>query len=251
MKKINLKLQKNKKLYFAGDFHLGRPNEISSIQREKHIVKWLDTIKKDAQEIFLMGDIFDFWFEYKKTVPKGYIRLLGKLIEIIEEKINIHYFVGNHDMWTLDYFQNLGIKVYHNPTEFNINHINFLIGHGDGLGKGDKGYKLLKNLFKNKILQFLFRILHPDIGIVLGEYFSRKNNNKIDNTISNINDERIVNYCKDYEINNHKDIYVFGHSHKVTERQISEKSKYYNVGEWIYSSHYLESDCKYFKIKKF
>ena len=111
MKKINLKLQKNKKLYFAGDFHLGRPNEISSIQREKHIVKWLDTIKKDAQEIFLMGDVFDFWFEYKKTVPKGYIRLLGKFIEIIEEKINIHYFVGNHDMWTLDYFQNLGFKI--------------------------------------------------------------------------------------------------------------------------------------------
>ena len=110
MEKINLKLQKNKKLYFAGDFHLGKPNEISSIQREKHIVKWLDTIKKDAQEIFLMGDIFDFWFEYKKTVPKGYIRLLGKFIEIIEEKINVHYFVGNHDMWTLDYFQNLGIK---------------------------------------------------------------------------------------------------------------------------------------------
>ena len=251
MKKINLNLQKNKKAYFAGDFHLGKPNDYDTNIREKYIVKWLEYIESDAQEIFLMGDVFDFWFEYKKTVPKGYVRLLGKLANMSDNKINIHYFVGNHDMWTINYFESLGIKVYHNPYEFKINDLIFLIGHGDGLGKGDQGFKFLKRIFRNKIVQKLFRIFHPDIGISLGNYLSRKKNKNINNKSSIINDDRIFNYCKDMETNNHHDVYIFGHSHKVSERKINEKSKYYNMGEWISSSNYLVTDCKTFRINKF
>jgi UDP-2,3-diacylglucosamine hydrolase len=251
MKRLTLNLQNNKKAYFAGDFHLGKSNEYDSNIREKHVVKWLKHIESDAQEIFLMGDIFDFWFEYKKSVPKGYVRLLGKLANMSDNKINIHYFLGNHDMWTINYFENLGINVYKDPTEFKIDDLRFLIGHGDGLGKGDQSFKFLKGIFRNRIIQKLFRIIHPDLGISIGNYLSRKKNKKINNNNSVINDDRIFNYCKNLEINNHNDVYVFGHSHKVSERVINKRSKYYNTGEWISSSNFLVTDCKTFKIKKF
>jgi UDP-2,3-diacylglucosamine hydrolase len=135
MKKINkflnIELKKDEKIYFSSDNHLGAPNHLDSMVREKKFVNWLDIIKTDAKVIFLLGDLFDFWFEYKKVVPKGFVRVLGKLAEISDSGIDIYFFVGNHDMWMNGYFENeLNIKVFHKPQNFMINNKKFLIGHG-------------------------------------------------------------------------------------------------------------------------
>ena len=146
---IALQIKKKNKIYFAGDFHLGKPDKDSSLSREKKIIEWLNHIKKDAQDVFLMGDLFDFWFEYKNVIPKDNLRFLSTISNLIDEGITIHYFIGNHDLWVINYFKELGIKVYDKPQNFKINEKILLIGHGDGLGKGDTGYKFLKRIFKN------------------------------------------------------------------------------------------------------
>ena len=166
----------NKKIYFASDQHLGAPTPEASLPREKKFVAWLDAIKEDAGTVFLLGDLFDFWFEYKTVVPKGFVRVLGKLAELKDAGIDIYFFVGNHDLWMRDYFQKeLNIPVFHEPQEFDINGKLFLIGHGDGLGPGDYGYKRMKKVFTFPFFKWLFRWLHPDIGVKLGHYFSVKN----------------------------------------------------------------------------
>ena len=151
----------NKKIYFASDFHLGVPTLESSLAREKVVCRWLDIVKKDASEIYLVGDIFDFWYEYKTVVPRGYVRILGKLAQITDSGIPIHFFVGNHDMWMKDYFQKeLNIPVYFEPAPFEFNGKKFLVGHGDGLGPGDHGYKLIKKIFRNFIKKSFFVFIY-------------------------------------------------------------------------------------------
>ena len=196
---ITLQLKKKYKIYFAGDFHLGRPDKDSSLSREKNI-EWLNHIKKDAQDVFLMGDLFDFWFEYKNVIPKDNLRFLSTISNLIDEGITIHYFIGNHDLWVINYFKELGIKVYDKPQNFKINEKILLIGHGDGLGKGDTGYKFLKGIFKNKFCQFLFRWIHPDIGIPLGRFLSGSKSKMEITEKAKINDKRILEYCTTYNI---------------------------------------------------
>ena len=165
----------NKKIYFASDFHLGVPDYEKSLVREKLIVKWLDEVKEDAQEIYLMGDLFDFWFEYKHTVPKGFVRLLGKIAELIDSGVSVTLFAGNHDMWLSDYLpRELGIKIYHEPITRIYNGKKFLLGHGDGLGPGDRGYKFIKKIFANPICQWLFARLHPNFAMGIGNFWSKK-----------------------------------------------------------------------------
>ena len=164
------------KIYFASDQHFGAPTSIESKPREEKFIRWLDEIKKDADELFLLGDLFDFWFEYKTVVPKGFIRVLGKLAELKDNGVKIYFFVGNHDLWMNDYFTTeLNIPVYHTTKEFTFNNKTFLIGHGDGLGPGDKGYKRMKKVFTHPISKWVFRWLHPDIGVRLAQYLSVKN----------------------------------------------------------------------------
>jgi len=154
-----------KKVYFASDFHLGIDARLSSREREKQLVRWLEQIRKDAYSIYLVGDVFDFWFEYKTVVPKGYVRLLGKLAELRDEGIPIYFFTGNHDMWMFSYFEEeLGIPIYREPIVREIMGKTFFIGHGDGLGPGDHGYKFIKRVFANPVCQWLFERLHPKIG---------------------------------------------------------------------------------------
>ena len=163
------------KIYFLSDFHLGAPDREASLLREKHIVKFLNEIKNDASHIFILGDLFDFWYEYKNVVPKGFVRILGKLAELTDKGIIIKFFVGNHDMWMNGYFENeLGIEVFHQPQEFEFNGKKFFIGHGDGLGPGDHRYKFIKKIFRNRFSQWAFGALHPAIGIGMADYMSRK-----------------------------------------------------------------------------
>ena len=161
-----MEIPSNKKIYFSSDNHLGAPSQKESLVREKIFIEWLDSIKNDAEIIFLLGDLFDFWFEYKEAVPKGFTRVLGKLAELTDSGIKIYFFVGNHDLWMENYFEEeLNIKIFRKPELFIFNSKSFLIGHGDGLGPGDYGYKRMKLVLSNPFFIWLFRILHPDIGI--------------------------------------------------------------------------------------
>mgnify|MGYP000347569874 FL=1 len=174
-----MELAHGKKIYFLSDFHLGAPNAIASLEREQQLVQFLKQAKADAAAIFIVGDIFDFWFEYKTVVPKGFVRLLGCLAEISDAGIPLHIFTGNHDLWMRDYLtQELNAKVYFEPKQFEFAGKKFFIGHGDGLGPGDQGYKFIKKIFTNPICQWLFGCLHPDLGIPLANYFSRKSRAK-------------------------------------------------------------------------
>ena len=248
---ITLQIKKKNKIYFAGDFHLGKPDKDSSLSREKKIIEWLNYIKKDAQEVFLMGDLFDFWFEYKNVIPKDNLRFLSTISNMIDQGIHFHYFIGNHDLWVINYFEELGIKVYDKPQKFKINDKILMIGHGDGLGKGDTGYKILSEVFKNKFFQFLFRWIHPDLGIPLGRFLSGSKSKMNITEKAKINDNRIYEYCVNINKKNHHDIYIFGHSHFVSQKKISNDSKYFNCGEWITQSYYLDFDGKKSKLLKF
>ena len=241
MKKINsflnIDLEEGKKIYFSSDNHLGAPNHKNSLVREKRFIRWLDSIKEDASAIFLLGDLFDFWFEYKKVVPKGFVRILGKLAEISDAGITLYFFVGNHDMWMDGYFENeLNIQVFDKPKKFIINKKHFLIGHGDGLGPGDKGFKRMKKVFKNSFSKFLFRWIHPDIGVRFAQYLSTKNkllSGTDDIEYKGEENEWLVQYCKKIILREKFEFFIFGHRHLPLDINISQSSRYINLGDWI------------------
>lgn len=227
-------LPEGKKLYFASDFHLGAPDYESSLLRERKIISWLDEIKGNAGGIFLVGDIFDFWFEYNQTVPKGFIRFLGKLAEITDAGIPIVVFTGNHDMWMFDYFpHHLNIEVYKSVKTFKVGGIKIHIGHGDGLGPGDHAYKFYKKIFSNSLCQKMFEWLHPNIGIWIARYWSNKSRMSGDHSAMSYEAEWLIQYCREVEAKDHHDYYIFGHRHIATELQINDDSKYINLGEWL------------------
>ena len=248
-----LVVQKNKKVYFSSDQHFGAPSYESSKKREEIFLNWLNFIEKDAGALFLLGDLFDFWFEYSKVVPKGFVRILGKLANISDKGIPIYFFVGNHDLWMNDYFtKELNIKVFLSPQEFTINKKSFLIGHGDGIGPGDYGYKRMKKIFTNPIMKIFFRWIHPDLGVKLAQYLS------INNKLISGNDDRKYNGPENeiifqYVIKKNKekfrDFYVFGHRHLPLEIPLNE-SRYINLGDWITHFTYAEFSDKNFSIKK-
>ncbi len=244
----------NKKIYFASDQHLGAPTAEASLPRERKFVAWLDTIKEDAGAVFLLGDLFDFWFEYKTVVPKGFVRVLGKLAELRDAGIDIYFFVGNHDLWMRDYFQKeLNIPVFHEPQEFEINEKLFLIGHGDGLGPEDHGYKRMKKVFTFPFFKWLFRWLHPDIGVRLGHYFSVKNkliSGDKDASFLGEENEWLALYCRKKLLEKHYDFFIFGHRHLPLEIKLNSSSSYINLGDWIQYFTYGEF-MKTFKLKEF
>jgi len=250
-----MKIPKGKKIYFSSDNHLGAPTRSESLPREKIFVAWLDSIKHDAEVIFLLGDLFDFWFEYKTVVPKGFVRTLGKLAELSDSGIQIHFFVGNHDLWMNDYFETeLNIPVYHHPKEFEFNNKRFFIGHGDGKGPGDKGYKRMKKVFTNPFSKWLYRWLHPDIGVRLAQYLSVKNkliSGKEDTKFLGEENEWLAQYAKRKLEYKHYDYFVFGHRHLPMEIKISDKSTYFNLGDWITNFTYGVFDGEKFELKKF
>jgi len=244
-----------KKIYFLSDFHLGTPDASSSLEREKRIVQFLDGIKNDAKEIFIVGDLFDFWFEYKTVVPKGYIRILGKLAELTDAGIPIHFFVGNHDMWMRNYFQSeLNIPVYFEPTSFEFSGKKFLIGHGDGLGPGDEGYKFLKKIFRNKICQSLFGIIPPVIGLGIANYFSKKSRiaaSREPERFLGEENEWLIVYAKEVLKKEPYDYFIFGHRHLPIDFELNEKSRYINLGEWINYNSYAVFDGQNLELKYF
>lgn len=243
-------------IYFASDFHLGAPNDEESLKREKRIVNWLDEIKVDAKEIYLVGDIFDFWFEYKHAIPKGFVRLQGKIAELTDSGIPVYAFTGNHDMWMFDYLpKELGIQLLKGNIKRTYNGKKFLIGHGDGLGPGDYGYKFIKKVFANKLCQWAFARIHPNLGMGIANYWSKKSrkvNAEHDEKFLGEENEWLAIFAKDYLKKEHIDYFIFGHRHLPLEIKLNEKSTYINLGEWIKYNSYAVFDgneliLKYFK----
>lgn len=243
------------KIYFISDFHLGAPDKEKSLVREKRIVRWLDMVRSDAAEIYLMGDIFDFWFEYRHAVPRGYVRLLGKLAELADSGIKLHYFTGNHDMWVFDYLPSeIGLTIYREPVERVIGKRTFYIGHGDGLGPGDHGYKFIKKVFANKFCQWLFARLHPNFGIPLALYFSRKSRiatGTADEKFLGEENEWLIVYSKELLAKKHYDYLIFGHRHLPLDIKLGSESRYINLGEWINYNTYAVFDGNDISLLKF
>lgn len=282
----SITLQKDKKIYFASDFHLGYPDHQTSLTRERKVVAWLDSIKSDAQVVFLVGDIFDFWFEYKNVVPKGFVRLLGKLAELSDSGIEIIVFAGNHDIWMFDYFtKELGIKVYREFQEYSVNSNQLAVGsqpqnqsqitnnqqerlpspitsfyvvHGDGLGPGDFGYKYLKKVFESKLSQWAFGWIHPHAGISLATWWSgsRKDEERIKRELQfRGENEWLWSFAKEQETLKHHDFYVFGHRHLLLDLPVNDNSRYINLGQWAYddenSYHFAVFDGVELVVKKY
>ncbi|HEY4540247.1 MAG TPA: UDP-2,3-diacylglucosamine diphosphatase [Faecalibacter sp.] len=251
---INITLEPNKKVYFSSDHHFGAPNEEDSLVREKKFVQWLDEIKEDCGVLFLLGDLFDFWFEYKYVVPRGFVRVMGKLAEIADRGIPIYFFVGNHDLWMKDYLEEqINAIVFRDKQDFIINGKEFFIVHGDGKGPGDTGYKRMKKVFTNKVCQFLFYLLHPDFAMWLGITTSRKNkmiSGDEDVHFLGVDNEWLIKYSERQLERKHYDFLVYGHRHLPMEIDI-KKSKHFNLGDWINYFTYGVFDGENFELKTY
>jgi UDP-2,3-diacylglucosamine hydrolase len=250
-----MNIPEGKKVYFSSDNHLGAPTAAASLPRERIFVRWLDTVKEDAAAIFLLGDLFDFWFEYRQVVPKGFVRVLGKLAEIRDSGIPIYFFVGNHDLWMNGYFEKeLNIPVYHKAREFTIQNKKFLIGHGDGLGPNDKGYKRMKKVFTNPFFKWLFKWMHPDIGVAVAKHLSVKNkliSGEEDKAFLGEENEWLAQYAKRKLETKHYDFFIFGHRHFPMEIKVGPESTYYNLGDWITHFTYGVFNGERFELKEF
>lgn len=243
------------KVYFASDLHLGVPNKIASLEREKLFVRWLTEIRKDATAIYLLGDVFDFWFEYKKVIPRGYTRILGKLSEIADSGIPIYFFTGNHDMWAFDYLKDeVGIKeIYRGNIHIEINNKKFYLGHGDGLGPGDKGYKIIKKIFASSLCQWLFARLHPNFGISIAEYWSKKSRiaNGVKDEVNHGDKEWLTQFCKKKMKTIEVDYFIFGHRHLPLNIDLGQNTTYMNLGEWVNYNTYAVFDGEKLELKEF
>ena len=243
------------KVYFASDFHLGIDARFSSREREKQIVRWLELIREDASALYLVGDLFDFWFEYRSVVPKGYVRLLGKLAELRDAGLPVYFFAGNHDRWMFRYFEEeLEIPIYQQSLIRDIMGTTFFIGHGDGLGPGDHGYKFLKKIFANPVCQWVFARLHPNIGIRLASYWSGRSRalNPSDGKFLGPQEEWLIAYSN-YKLDEvDVDYFIFGHRHLPIDYTLKNgRSRYINLGDWMNYNSYAVFDGKDLEIRFF
>ncbi|TAJ15202.1 UDP-2,3-diacylglucosamine diphosphatase [Marinilabiliaceae bacterium JC017] len=249
-------MKEGRKIYFASDVHLGAPSVKDPQAHEKRFVAWLDEIKESAEEIYLLGDIFDFWFEYQKVVPRGFVRFLGKLAELTDRGIPVHFFTGNHDIWIFDYLpRECGVTIYREPVIQEIEGKTFYLGHGDGLGDYDPQYNFLKAAFTNPFAQWLFARLHPNFGIGMATFWSRKSREKNLKSHGSVylgdDKEWLVQYAKTVLEQNDIDYFVFGHRHVVREVPLTGVSKLIYLGDWVNSFSYAEFDGTSMQLKFF
>lgn len=242
------------KIYFASDFHLGVPTKEKSREREKLLVDWLERISADATEVYLVGDLFDFWYEYRTVVPKGFVRFQAKLAELCDRGIPVHVFTGNHDMWMFRYFEEeLGVQMHREPITREWNGKKFFIGHGDGLGPGDHGYKFIKKVFANPVCIWLFKWLHPDIGVGLANFWSgrsRDANLVADEVYKGDENEWLLQFCHATLQTQHFDYFIFGHRHLVLDKPVGQNSRYINLGAWFKDPHFAVFDGEELKVER-
>ncbi len=243
-----------KKIYFASDFHLGTPTSVASKARELRIVRWLDSIQSDAEALYLMGDVFDFWFEYKYVVPKGYIRFLAKLMAFQEAGIPIYIFTGNHDMWLFSYLkEEIGVEILHKPQTVELKGKRFFLGHGDGLPKEEKSVRRLKKVFHSRWFQWLFARFHPNFTFKIAEVWSKKSRaSQHEPTFINQENEWLIRFAEEKLKDQHFDYFVFGHRHLTIDHTLSNGiSRYINLGEWLSTNSYAIFDGEQMEIRFF
>lgn len=247
-------MNKNK-FYFISDVHLGLYPKEKSVEREKLIVSWLDEIKNEAAALYMLGDVFDFWHEYKLVVPKGYTRFLGKLAELSDNGTKLYFFSGNHDIWAYGYFESeLGAKIYPDELICELNGYRFFLSHGDGLGPSDFGYKVLKKIFRSKILQFLFARLHPNFALWIGQTWSKNSRFSkgiVSKEYGGEEKELQLIFAKQFLQKEHIDFFLFGHRHIPFDVKLGEKARVINLGDWIYSFTYGVLDESGFELKEY
>lgn len=244
----------NKNIYFASDFHLGSPDFAESRRREDRIVRWLNTIEPDCAELFLMGDVFDFWFEYRTVVPKGFVRLLGKLAAMADAGIKIWFFKGNHDMWVDDYFtREMGMEIVSDELVMERNGKKFFLHHGDGLGPGDRKYKILRKIFRNPLCQWLFSLIPPVIGMGIANRWSHssKASSRAEEVSGGVEKEWLAVYAKEQLSSVHYDYFIFGHRHLPLDIDLGNGGKYINTGEWLKYNSYAVFDGAELKLEYF
>ena len=242
------------KIYFVSDIHLGAPALNNNREREQKFVAWLDEIKQDAAALFLMGDIFDYWFEYKKVVPRGFVRTLGKIAEIADSGIPVHFFTGNHDVWVFDYLPSeLGVQIHRSEMRISFSGKKFFLAHGDGLDPYDKGYHFLKKLFTNRFLQWMYARIHPNLGIYLAHKWSKKSRltKGMSVPFHGEDKEGLLHFAKSVLEDEEVDYFIFGHRHLLLDLPLEKKSRYINLGDWITHYSYGVFDGEKFELKKY
>lgn len=247
-------MRPGQKIYFLSDFHLGAPDHASSLVRERRIVKFLELAAADAAEIHVLGDMFDMWFEWSKAVPRGYVRLLGTLAELHDRGLPLHLYVGNHDMWIFDYIPaETGMMLHREEVAREWNGRKFLIGHGDGLGPGDHGYKLIKRVFRNPVCQWLFARLHPNLAMRVAEFWSGRTRLKSyanDRKWLGEDKEWLAEHCREMLKHEHRDFFIYGHRHLPIDIPVGERSRYVNLGDWITHFTYGVFDGTHMQLRK-
>lgn len=250
---LKISLGSGQKIYFASDFHLGEPDYETTRKREARLISWLDMASRDAAAIFLVGDLFDFWFEYKRVVPKGYVRFLGKIASLVDQGHPVYVFPGNHDMWMKDYLEEeLGVQIIRQKAVVESGGHRIFVAHGDGLGPGDTKYKLLKRVFTNPVCRWMFRWLHPDIGIKIAHLWSRRSRLSHEpDRFKDLEKEWLVAYSRRKLESAHFDYFIFGHRHKPIEFTLDNKSRYVNLGDWVESETYAVYDGTDLRLLKY
>lgn len=230
------------KIYFASDFHLGTDGKHTSVEREQIIVRWLQSIMPEAQAIYLVGDIFDFWYEYKQVIPRGHSRFLAQLRQVVDAGVEVHFFTGNHDVWMFDYFTSeYGIPIHRQPQELTLQGKKLLVAHGDGLGPGDTGYKLVKKVFTNRLCQWLWSRLHPNFALGIMKATSSSSRKYTDDTdqYQGPENEWLTAYAERKQQQQTRDYYVFGHRHVPIDHVLSDgHARYINLGDWLHNYTY-------------
>lgn len=229
-------MNKATRIYFASDAHLGMHPREKSAERERIFVQWLESIRKDATEIYLVGDIFDYWFEYRKVVPRGFTRFLGKISEITDSGIPVHFFTGNHDVWVFDYLPSeTGVTVHREPCILEHGDQRLFIAHGDGLGPGERGYKLLKRIFTSKVLQWLYARIHPNASMAFAHRWSRQSRfaRGIASEFMGEDREVLIRFARTVLRDEHFDFFIFGHRHIPLVMELEENSRLVYLGDWI------------------
>lgn len=242
------------KIYFISDVHLGAPALKNNHERELLFAQWLDFISEDVTELYLLGDIFDFWFEYKKVVPRGFTRILGRLVSLTDRGIPVHFFTGNHDLWVFDYLkEETGLIIHYDKLITTIGNKKFLLAHGDGLDPDEKGYLLLKKIFTNKQLQWVFARLHPNFAFYIAHRWSKSSRlSKLDREEEfNVKNENLYRFAQNYLDTEWIDYFIFGHRHQMAEVEVKNNSKLILLGDWIKNFSYAVFDGENINLEIF
>lgn len=242
------------KIYFISDVHLGAPALSNNRERELLFAKWLDSIRDDVAELYLMGDIFDFWFEYRKVVPRGFTRILGRLADLTDNGVPVHFFTGNHDVWVFDYLpQEIGLIVHRDEWITEIRGKKFFLAHGDGLNPEDKGYLFLKKIFTSRTLQWWFSRIHPNFAFYLAHNWSKSSRlSKLNRQEEfKVKNECMYKFAENYLQKEWIDYFIFGHRHRMADVEVINGSRFILLGDWITNFSYGIFDGNRFILNKF